>query len=239
MHVPTGYIYSTISDMARWAGIHLGIVDVPPHFSDIVQRSLSDMHTVGNPFGDFDFRHAAGGWLIWDDSGIVEHSGAATGYVAAVRINHAYDTAVVMLGNLGVFGSTVNQLSNIIMETVVFGTFDNVGADFYVILDIVLVAAIVWGIFSLYKFARLVMKTLSRLRAGENIRYRGIKPSWLFDLAFSVAVLLAIYLVLPNIFGLPVAFLITVMPLNFLIAIIFAWIDLVHTLFGLWVKAFI
>jgi len=237
--VPSGHIYSNITDMARWTGIHLGVMDVPEKFARIVERSQEDFHTSTNPFADFDYYHVAGGWLVWRDSGNIEHNGTTTGYFAVVRMSNMDDNAVVILGNLGVFGLTVTGLADITLDAVNYGVFDRVGVDFYVILDIVLTIAIIWGIFSLYKFIRLLIKTVSRIRSGETIKYSGIKVKWLFDLVFAVVVLLAVYVVLPNIFGLPVTLLIIVMPINFLIAIIFAWIDLSHSLFGLWTKVFV
>jgi len=237
--IPSGHIYSNITDMARWMGIHLGLIDVPENFARVVQRSQQDFHTSSNPFAEFDYYHVAGGWLVWSDSGNIEHNGTTTGYFAVARISNAYDTAVVILGNLGVFGLTVTGLADVTLDAVIHGVFDRVGVDFYVILDIVLTAAIIWGIFSLYKLVRLLIKTVSRIRGSETIKYNGIKAKWLFDLVFAVAVLLAVYVILPNIFGLPTTLLIIIMPINFLIAIIFAWIDLAHSLFGLWTKAFL
>ena len=237
--IPSGHIYSNITDMARWTSIHLGLIDVPEKFERVIQRSQANFHIFINPFAGFDYYHAAGGWLVWRDSGNIEHNGTTTGYFAVVRISNADDTAVVILGNLGVFGLTVTGLADIALDAVIHGVFDRVSVDFYVILDIVLSAAIIWGIFSLYKLIRLLIKTVNRIRGGETIKYHGIKTKWLFDLVFAVVVLLAVYVILPNIFGLPVMLLIIVMPINFLIAIIFAWMDLAHSLFGLWTKAFL
>ncbi|MCL2204283.1 MAG: beta-lactamase family protein [Defluviitaleaceae bacterium] len=237
--IPQGYIHSSITDMTRWAGIHLGIVDVPEPFARVVARSQENFHTATNPFAEFDYHHVAGGWVVWDDSGIIEHTGAATGYVAAVRLLGEDDAAVVILANSGVFGLTINRLADITADAVIHGRFNNIGVDLYVIIDIVLTAAIIWGLFSLYKFVRLLTQTIKRVRGGEAIKYSGIQAKWFFDLTFAVAILLAIYLVLPNIFGLPVSILIVVMPINMLIAILFAWFDLAHSLFGLWVRVFL
>jgi CubicO group peptidase (beta-lactamase class C family) len=237
--IPSGHIYSNIADMARWTGIHLGLIDVPEQFTRVVERSLENMHTSTNPFADFDYYHVAGGWLVWEDSGRIEHNGATTGYFAVVRMVSEDDTAIVILGNLGVFGLTINQLGDIALDAVVYGVFNNVGIDFYMILDIVLTAAIIWGIFSLYKFIRFLVSTRKRIRDGESVKYSGMKVKWLLDLVFAVAILVAIYVVLPNIFGLPVGLLVAIMPINLLIAIVFAWFDLAHSLFGLWTKMFI
>ena len=237
--VPSGHIYSNISDMARWAGIHLGLVDVPEHFARVVARSQENFHTTTNPFAAFDYYHVAGGWGVWKDSGVIEHNGATTGYFATVRLLGDGYTAVVILGNVGLFGLTINQMADVIVDAVIYGIFDNVGMDFYVILDIVLTAAIIGGLFSLYKFTRLLSATIKRVHDGREVKYSKMKVKWLFDLVFAVVILLAVYVVLPNIFGLPVSLLLIVMPINFLIAIVFAWFDLVHSLFGLWVKAFV
>jgi len=215
------------------------MVDIPPQFARVVQRSQENFHTATNPFADFDYYHVAGGWLVWKDSGTIEHNGTTPGYFAAVRMLSADDTAVVILGNLGIFGLTINGLADIVLDSVIYGVFDRVGIDFYMILDIVLTAAIIWGIFSVYKFMRLLIKTIRQIHSGETIRFSGIKVKWLYDLVFAIAVLLAVYVVLPNIFGLPIALLIMVMPINFVIAIVFTWFDFAHSLFGLWAKAFV
>ena len=47
VNAPEGGIYSGVSDLARWAGIQLGIVDVPPQFARVVQRSRTLTYDLG------------------------------------------------------------------------------------------------------------------------------------------------------------------------------------------------
>jgi len=237
--IPSGHIYSNISDMARWTGIHMGLVDIPEQFVRVVERSQENFHISVDPFADFDFHHVAGGWLVWEDGDSIEHMGATPGYFAIVRMLESENTAVVILGNLGIMAPTVNQLGNIALDAVIDGNFDRVGVDFYVILDVVLNVAIIWGVISLVKFIRLIVKTVKQIRDGHVVRYNEMRAKWLLDLVFGIAVLAGIYFVLPNIFSLPATLLIAVMPINLLIAIVFAWLDFAHSLFGLWTKMFV
>ena len=236
--IPSGHIYSSIADMARWAGIHLGLVDVPEQFARIVQRSRENIHGSANPFAELEFFHAAGGWVIWGESGGIEHNGVTPGYFAVVRVLDAQDTAIVVLGNLGIFPVTINRLGDIVADAAIHGAFGTVSMDFYAIIDIMLVGVIIWGVFSLCKFARLLIRTARRIRGGEKIKYGGVKPKWIFDTALALAFILAIYVVLPNIFSLPLVLIALSSP-AVVVAIVFAWIDLAHSLFGLWVKAFV
>ena len=255
--IPSGFIYSNITDMARWAGIHLGIIDISEQFARVVQRTHEDNHSHNNPFAELAGFYA-GGWEIDRENGYIKHTGSTPGYFSVIKLWSMDEAAVVVIGNLGMLTIT-SRFVDIVIDSVVYGTFNNIGIDFFAILDIALIGFTLWSIFSLYKFIRLAIKTIKRVRCGEGVKYKvgqkgqnhlgftngdvvkysGIKLKWLFDLGFAVAVILALYFILPAVMGTTLSFIITFAPVSLVAVIIFAWIELAHALFGLWVKVFV
>jgi len=80
--------------------------------------------------------------------------------------------------------------------------------------------------------------TTKRVRQGEAVKYSGVKLKWLFDIAFAALAILIIYVILPAVMSTNLSFIITFAPVTMIPAIVFAWIELAHSLFKLWVKAF-
>jgi len=234
--IPTGHLYSNITDMARWAGIHLGTVDISEQFSRVVQRSHEDNHIHGNPFVELSAFYA-GGWEIHTENGNVEHIGRTPGYISIVRMSE--DTAVVILGNLAVSPGTASQLADITLDAVTIGAFDSVGFDFYAILDIVLTVVALYGVFTLYKFMRLAAKTIKQIRGGEKVKFNSINKKWLLDPILAVAYILAVYILLPNLFRTSLSIILIGSPVGMAAVIAIVWMELVYALFGLWARVFV
>jgi len=166
--VPTGFIYSDISDLARWAGIHLGTIEVAEPFTRIVQRSQENHHSAENPFADKAFFYAAG-WFIHLESGEIEHGGQTPGYSTLVSFFPYDNTAVVALGNL-VLASIMHPFGTLALDNIEGYSFDVIRIDFFTILDIILTTITVIGIVSAGMFVWLAIKLTKKLRRRDRIK---------------------------------------------------------------------
>ncbi|MCL2354010.1 MAG: beta-lactamase family protein, partial [Defluviitaleaceae bacterium] len=197
--VPTGYIYSSISDMARWAGIHLGEMEVSGQFARVVQRSHQHNHASTNPFIDENDFYAAG-WFVNSEYGYIRHGGLTPGYTAMVSIFTNSNRAIVILSNLSY--NTIGQFENLVLNAMDDDIFNRVSMDFNAIMDIVLTILVVLGVIFTLMFVLLVIKGIKKYVAGERIKMSfGIKD--ILRLAggvLSVVVLVAFYTVPQMIF---------------------------------------
>jgi len=234
--IPTGYIYSDITDMARWAGIHLGTVDISEQFVRVVRRSHENIGPM-DFFAHGNYFYTAG-WNVTDEGDRVRHNGSTPGYSASLRIYPHTNTAVVVLGNLtdGVvpFGAFVS-------DTIAGESFRSVGMSFNTILDIFLTVLAISGIVYAGLFVRLFVKLGKRLRSGEMIkgRFTSKNIKWLFDPIWAIAGLVAIYIV-PSIYGnTSYQFAVMFSPASMTPAIIASWIGVVYSLCAFGVKVFV
>jgi len=76
---------------------------------------------------ELDFHYAAG-WRV--DSRNIEHSGIIPGNFAIVRLLENENSAVVVLGNLGISATTITQLGDIVLDSASNNYFDNVSVGF-------------------------------------------------------------------------------------------------------------
>jgi len=234
--IPTGYIYSDIMDMARWAGIHLGIVDISEQFARVVQRSHKN-------FGSMDFfAHRnyfyTAGWNVTDDGNHVRHNGSTPGYSASLRIYTHTNTAVVVLGNLT---SGVVPFGALVSGTMAGEPFGNVRMDFNILMDIFLTVLAISGIVYTGLLVRLFVKLRKRLGSGDVIKgsFTSKNIKWLFDPIFAIAGLITIYVV-PSIYGnTSYQFAIMFSPASMTPAIIASWIGVVYSLCAFGVKVFV
>jgi len=236
--VPSGFIYSSVSDMARWAGIHLGTIDISEQFSRIVHRSHEYNNGLINPFTELGFHYAAG-WRV--DSGSIEHSGIIPGNFAIVRILEDENSAVVILGNLGISAASIAQLGDIVLDSVSNRSFDSMSVDFFAIIDIVFAVVVVICIVQVVFLIRLLSKTKKRLRNGEAISGHFAKENikWLIDPIISIVSLMFFYVGLPIIFDNSLRVIMMVTPSSIYAAIITAWIAVVCSLLSLGIKVFV
>ena len=236
--IPTGRIFSDITDMTRWAGIHLGVVDVPEQFTRVVQRSHEHNHESDTPFATRDFFYAAG-WRIHTEDGQIEHGGHTPGYGAIVRIFPHSGVAVVVLGNLRY--ESINQFGYLVFEAVESGIFNTVGVDFQVILDIVFTFLTIVGIVYVIMFVRLVIKTMKRLRSGERIKINttSISLSGLIDPILAIGVAIGFYIIPGMFLNTSHQLLVLTSPANMTIAGIALWIGALQSVCSWWVKVFV
>ena len=240
--MPTGGIFSSIEDMARWAGIHLGVVDVSEQFARVVQRSHEHNHGSANPFADKDFFYAAG-WVVGTETGGgIQHSGQVPGYSATVIMFPQDNTAVVVLSNLRYI--FIDQLGMVALDAAVNGSFNRAesGFDMFAIVDIISTLYIVVGIVYAVMFARFAVKLSKRLRSGNEIikaNFASINVKGLISPVLAIIGLIAYYALPSIIFGTSLASARAGLPYSFTIVAIAIWLTVLYDLFCWWAKVFV
>jgi len=221
--------------MARWAGIHLGIVDISEQFARVAQMSHESRGSVDFfAFGNYFY---TAGWNVAYGTERVRHNGSTPGYSASLRVYPHNDMAVVVLGNLAhgavPFGAFITD--------VIEGDFGNVGMEFFTIVDIVLTIITVSGIIYIGLLIRLFIKLVKRLRGGDVIRcsFNAKNIKWLFDPIFNSVGLVAIYIGPPIVANLSFEFVVMYFPASFAFAIVATWIGVVYSLCAFFVKVFV
>ena len=233
--IPTGYIYSDVTDMARWAGIHLGTVDISEQFARVVQRSHGNIGAM-NFFAHGNYFYTAG-WNVTDEGDRVRHNGSTPGYSASLRIYPHTNTAVVVLGNLT---DGVVPFGALVSDTIAGEPFRSVGMGFNTILDIFLTALTISGIVYAGLLIRLFVKLRKRLRSGAVIKgsFTSKNIKWLFDPIWAISGLVAIY-VIPSMYGnTSYQFAALFSPASLATAAVATWVGVVYSLCALWVKIF-
>lgn len=229
LEVPTGFIYSDISDLARWAGIHLGTVEITEQFARVVQRSHEDNHSSENPFVDKDFFYAAG-WFVHLENGEIEHGGLTHGYSTIVSFFPHDDIAVIALGNLLRY-SMMHPFRTLVLDVLEDGTFSKVGMDLYVILDIIFAIITALGIVCIVMFAWLVIKLIKKVRNGTKMKFNLTisKVAWLIIPVVSLLALIAFYIVPYAVFHFPRAEFVTFLPASITTTYIALWIIVLYS----------
>ena len=241
-NMPAGSIYSSVADLALWAQIQLGTVDVPPHFARVVERShtlRNDSDTViVDDSGMFAGYFFSGGWYVNAETGHIEHGGTGmAGWSTLIRIHPENNTAVVFLSNLRLWISGDNMAS-MPLNAVVYGNFTSLGRDWNVWIDLLFTLLCVWGVVCIGLFMRLLMKVRKRLRDGEVIKFNfsaiGIKGS--LGLVYSVAGLIFYYIFPYVLMDSTRESLLNNWVTSFGVAAIFIWITALYDVFTWWVK---
>jgi len=240
--MPTGGIYSSISDMARWAGIHLGVIEVSEQFTRVVQRSHENNHTSQNPFAETDFIATAGWNVLLDGNdfvgdGKIMHGGSTFGYIAYVGIIPERDTAIVFLSNFRQMN--LEGWLFLLWDAVNGEYLSSIGIDLFAIFDIVFVALTALGILFIGLFVRLAVKVSKQLRSGEKAKPK-LRIRWLVGLMPSIIGLLFFYVLAPMLFAAPsLSALLIMPPASTITAVIAMWIMAAYALFSLWAKVFV
>jgi len=225
--------------MARWAGVHLGTVEVSEQFARVAQRSHENNHTVRNPFADTDFV-ATAGWnvLLVDDyfvDGKIMHAGSTFGYIAYVGLVPERDMAIVMLTN--VRNANVAGWLFLLWDAVDGHNFNSIGADLFAILDIVFVAVIAVGVVFIGLFVWRAVKLGKWLGNGGKCKPK-FRVRWLIGPVLSVFGVLIFYVVAPMLFAMPFGMLVLLSPASTHPAAIAMWIIAAYSLFSLLTKIY-
>jgi len=165
-NIPTGFIYTNIVDMARWAGIHLGTVDVSEQFTRVVQRAHENNHGLADPFADMNFTYAAG-LMVRLETGIIGHYGSAPSYFATLRMYPQSNMAVVVLGNLQQNSEDI-PFGTLVSDAIDGEPFSNVGTGLWAIFDIIYTITVVGAIVYIGFFIRFIVRVIKQLNSGET-----------------------------------------------------------------------
>jgi len=220
--IPTGIIYSTITDMARWAEIHLGTADIPEQFARVVQRSHEDIGALGF-FAHGNYIYASG-WNVYHDGSRVRHNGSTQNYSASLRTYPHDNRAVMVLANIrgeGVqFGAFV---SGIAFEGEPLGSVNTMSMD--VVADIIFTVTIVIGIVYIGFFIRFIIKAVKGLNSGEKTKRKpSFKIVWLIAPIIIIADLVITY-TLPSVMSnMPHHLAVEFIPASYTLALIILWV---------------
>jgi len=233
--VPSGRIYANITDLARWAGIHLGVVNVSEQFERVIQRSHENHGSV-DFFAHSNYFYTAG-WYVTYENDRIRHNGTSPGYSASVRILPNDNMAVVVLGNLVNGAVPFGELiSDIIIES---EPFNSVQMDLFTIIDIFYTISI--AVFTIYIgfFIWFIARVIKRLNSGEIVnRKLTFKIRWLIVPLIFIADLVYSY-VSPSMMGnTSHEFAVLHLPASLMPATIALWIALVCSLCAFFIKVF-
>jgi len=236
--IPTGFVYSSVADMARWAEIQLGALELSDQMARIIKRSHQHNHASNTPFADMSYFYGAG-WRIELETGIVRHGGETPGYTATLIIRPEDNTAVMVLGNRH-YGSTL-QFGRMVLDALDGVILDSMGMDLFAILDIAFVVLAAAGVLYIGFFIRLAIKTSKRFQNGETIKANfTIKTMMgIFNPIISIVLLLGFYIGFPEMNGNAFSSIMPLMPASTTTAIIALWIMAVYSLCGWLVNAFV
>ncbi|MCL1882730.1 MAG: beta-lactamase family protein [Defluviitaleaceae bacterium] len=99
---PTGFIISGTYDMARWMGIHLGLVqDIPEIFFSVIDR-VRQVDTQGPTMGEENVFYSNGWWIeLADESNVSEmgHAGQTPNFLSNIILFTSQERGVVFLSN--------------------------------------------------------------------------------------------------------------------------------------------
>ena len=167
--IPTGFIYSNIADMRRWAAIHLGMVDVGEQFSRVVQQSHVHRSNYSHAFADKDW-HYATGWVVCLESGDMWHDGMTPGYATSVIMSPYRNTAVVVLTNLN--HGAIGNVSDFVLDTINSESFNALPGNPFAILDLIFTIVTTIGAIATLLFVLFVLRLIKKVRSGYRIRFK-------------------------------------------------------------------
>ncbi len=109
---PAGFVISSSSDMARWAGIHLGLVgDIP----EIFLRAIEKAHQAdfNGPSTDIGFYYSAG-WQIKPGGSVLIHDGQTPSFTSTVALLTEEARGIIFLANGYVEASLASGIRSIL-----------------------------------------------------------------------------------------------------------------------------
>jgi len=235
----TGGQYSSISDMARWAGIHLGTVEVDEQFARVVQRSHMHHHASDAPFegaamfGD-DLVYTAG--FMFFESGAFGHGGSTLGDFSDLMMFPERGTAVVVLSNLRLLDAPA--WTSLALEAADGGVLARVGMDPFLGLDIIFLALAAIGLWFIVLLVRLAIKSSKKLRDGENMRSK-LRITWLIAPILAILGLLIINFAFSVMFSNSVELVRLIKPASWGVATAAVWVMFAYSICSLLFKLFI
>jgi CubicO group peptidase (beta-lactamase class C family) len=195
--VPTGYIISSVYDMARWMNIQLGFVyDIPEIFCTIINRShQADMSVLSSPFGDEYYFYAAG-WSVNEAGTIVQHSGDNPGFSTHVHMWLEEGIGITFLSNsnntngYAVANSIRGILGGNLDQSYSMGVYQILGIAFTIV-------TVVGGLLTLL----LSILGLQRTRQGKRHCLTGKRITLIVFLIIVTLAMGVLVFLLPGLFG--------------------------------------
>lgn len=205
--VPAGYLLSCGEDLSRWLQIHLGTVEIPPVYGDIVQQS----HQPSESSVVNDHTHYAAGWFVDDLDGKVYHSGGTPNYSSRLVLDMENKHGACVLTNMNASANTDDMANNMIL-LLQKNTEMSYRQDIWTIMD---------GIYSVVTAACLIFTALVLFIMGKN-RQQKKRPSKLWYALHATALVLATASIsaLPAIFDSPWQVIVVWAPPSIAIAIV-------------------
>ncbi len=109
---PAGFIISSSYDMARWAGIHLGLVqDIPEIFSPVIEKA--HQADLNGPSSGNNYYYSAG-WLIKADSDLLVHDGQTPSFTSTIALFTEEEQGVLFLANGNVHSGLARSIKSIL-----------------------------------------------------------------------------------------------------------------------------
>lgn len=127
--VPSGYIYSNISDINRWLQIQIGAIEISPQITRIVEKShVPNQEVLVNENTNY-----AAGWFVTND-GIIYHTGGTPNYSSKFILDKNTDTTVCVLMNCNLSANT-NMIADNVLNILNENTIIAYQTDIWVIFD--------------------------------------------------------------------------------------------------------
>ena len=170
--VPTGWIYSNVTDMSRWAQIHMGTVDVDEQFARVVQQAHEYIPTTGQPFADMNDFYAAG-WQVHFYGGRVQHNGLTQAYFAMVDMFPYRNAAVIMLTNLQYRPTTgIRSVNDAVWEIIDGDLARTLPPNINTTYDIIDTGFVVVGIITTTLFVIFIARLINKIRNRQSVKFK-------------------------------------------------------------------
>jgi len=197
-NIPTGYIYSNISDMSRWLQIHMGEIEVSEQFQRIIEKSHQP-----NPDSivDDNTQYAAG-WFINGETGEIYHSGGTPNYSTNVAIRTQSNIAVCVLNNMNASVNTNNIATNIlnILEGKSATTYQ---ADVWCVFDLIFSSITIVGVVGIFIFILIALRLVGQIRKVQRKKVKLTRKRMLSFILPSILTLFTTLaaVIIPIVFG--------------------------------------
>lgn len=94
-NTPAGYIISSASDMARWLGIQMGSIDIPPEYQAIINKSHKGNSTVRA----VEDAYYGVGWNVDIKGNFISHGGSNPNFSSMIMVDRTKGIGICILTN--------------------------------------------------------------------------------------------------------------------------------------------
>jgi len=205
-HIPTGFLISNASDMARWMELHLNPSLAPPPFDTLIPLAHIPDTSVdaidGTVFGKRGYHYYGAGWMISPNGDTISHLGESPGFLSGVMLLPNSGSGVVVFMNSS-SGDSANLMYNIgdILEGCEPGAISS-GSEFRM-FDTVASAASIILVFVIAALAiAIALKVISIVKGKCKPSLPKVLGAVLLGLSLVLLVsFVALVLFFPSLFG--------------------------------------